>query len=352
MPGQRRPAAGARRALPVPAAAAAAAAGAAHLRHVAGDSSRRRRLLPRSAAGRLRRPRAQAPLPDLAARRIAAAAQPEAARTAAAASSTSGRSSPIPTARTWCPTTRPRWSATWRSRSAFRCTAPIRGRSISAPRAAAARSSARKACRIRSASRISTPPTIWSTRSSTMRRQKPTIKKVVAKLNEGVSGLGQRQHRSLGRARARRSGGTRRRARQRVEAMAFESPKMTWERYSKKLTETGGIVEELISGRDFRSPERAAARHAARRGRGALDARPDARRPERSGVSRLQVSGEPRVRSRDHARGAEGRTPAEEGRRHRPLRARLRRGAERQERVGGLRHRDQPAQRAARRIRS
>ena len=28
-----------------------------------------------------------------------------------------------------------------------------------------------------------------------MRKQKPTIKRVVAKLNEGVSGLGERQHR-------------------------------------------------------------------------------------------------------------------------------------------------------------
>jgi hypothetical protein len=36
--------------------------------------------------------------------------------------------------------------------------------------------------------------------------------------------------------------------------MAFESPKMTMERYTSKLAEFGGIVEELISGRDFRSP--------------------------------------------------------------------------------------------------
>ena len=36
--------------------------------------------------------------------------------------------------------------------------------------------------------------------------------------------------------------------------MQFESPQMTWERYTGKLTETGGIVEELIAGRDFRSP--------------------------------------------------------------------------------------------------
>ena len=34
-----------------------------------------------------------------------------------------------------------------------------------------------------------------------------------------------------------------------VEAMAFESPKMTWKRYSERLTESGGIVEELIAGR-------------------------------------------------------------------------------------------------------
>ena len=36
-----------------------------------------------------------------------------------------------------------------------------------------------------------------------------------------------------------------------VKAMQFESPKMTWDRYSKKLTDTGGIVEELITGRDL-----------------------------------------------------------------------------------------------------
>ena len=29
---------------------------------------------------------------------------------------------------------------------------------------------------------------------------------------------------------------------------------MTWTRYAEKLTGTGGIVEELIAGRDFRSP--------------------------------------------------------------------------------------------------
>src|SRR4029078_4543041 len=36
--------------------------------------------------------------------------------------------------------------------------------------------------------------------------------------------------------------------------MKFESAKMTHERFAGKLAEYGGIVEELIAGRDFRSP--------------------------------------------------------------------------------------------------
>src|SRR5262245_38989497 len=86
-----------------------------------------------------------------------------------------------------------------------------------------------------------------------MRKQKPAIKKVVAKLNEGVSGLG---NANIDLSTAPPPGDPKEQdgILQCVKAMKFESPKMTWERYAKKLGDTGGIVEELISGRDFRSP--------------------------------------------------------------------------------------------------
>ncbi|MEQ1869418.1 MAG: peptide ligase PGM1-related protein [Vicinamibacterales bacterium] len=87
----------------------------------------------------------------------------------------------------------------------------------------------------------------------TMRKKKPSIKKVVAKLNEGVSGLGNANI-DLTRVPAIGDPSERAAVLAAVEAMAFESPKMTWKRYSERLTESGGIVEELISGRDFRSP--------------------------------------------------------------------------------------------------
>lgn len=87
----------------------------------------------------------------------------------------------------------------------------------------------------------------------TMRRQKPTIKKVVAKLNEGVSGLGNANIDLTG-IPAPGDPAEKAAVLEQVEKMAFESPKMTWHRYSTKLTDTGGIVEELIAGREFRSP--------------------------------------------------------------------------------------------------
>jgi hypothetical protein len=87
----------------------------------------------------------------------------------------------------------------------------------------------------------------------TMRKQKPAIKKLVAKLNEGVSGLGNANI-DLAGAPPPGDPGEKDGVLGCVKAMKFESPKMTWDRYSKKLTETGGIVEELITGRDFRSP--------------------------------------------------------------------------------------------------
>ena len=97
------------------------------------------------------------------------------------------------------------------------------------------------------------PPDASIAAIAEMRRRKPTIKKVVAKLNEGVSGLGNANI-DLAGLPAPGDAGERAAIGAAVEAMAFESPKMTWKRYAEKLTGTGGIVEELIAGREFRSP--------------------------------------------------------------------------------------------------
>lgn len=86
-----------------------------------------------------------------------------------------------------------------------------------------------------------------------MRRKKPAIKKIVAKLNEGVSGAG---NANIDLAGVPAPGDPAEHAAllASVKAMKFESPKMTYERYVDKLASHGGIVEELISGREFRSP--------------------------------------------------------------------------------------------------
>jgi hypothetical protein len=86
-----------------------------------------------------------------------------------------------------------------------------------------------------------------------MRRKKPTLKKVVTKLNEGVSGMGNANVDLTG---VPPSGdpGERAAVAAALKAMKFESAKMTYDRYMEKLAEYGGIAEELISGREFRSP--------------------------------------------------------------------------------------------------
>jgi hypothetical protein len=86
-----------------------------------------------------------------------------------------------------------------------------------------------------------------------MRRRKPSITRIVAKLNEGVSGAGNANV-DLSGLPAPGDAAERAAILDRVQRMQFESPKMTYERYVTKLADHGGIVEELISGREFRSP--------------------------------------------------------------------------------------------------
>jgi len=86
-----------------------------------------------------------------------------------------------------------------------------------------------------------------------MRRRKPTIGRVVAKLNEGVSGEGNANVDLKGLP-APGIGADRDAVLDRLRQMRFESPEMTLEKFSDALGEFGGIVEELIEGREFRSP--------------------------------------------------------------------------------------------------
>jgi hypothetical protein len=86
-----------------------------------------------------------------------------------------------------------------------------------------------------------------------MRRQKSSISRIVAKLNEGVSGAGNANV-DLSGLPAPGDPAERAAILERVTAMQFESAKMTWDRYVSKLHDHGGIVEELIAGREFRSP--------------------------------------------------------------------------------------------------
>ncbi len=84
-----------------------------------------------------------------------------------------------------------------------------------------------------------------------MRRRKPTMKQVIVKQNDGVSGygnavvdlagvgMGEEMREDVGKA---------------IRAMSFDSPDLTYDKYIVGFTAQGGVVEERISGEEFRSP--------------------------------------------------------------------------------------------------
>jgi len=85
-----------------------------------------------------------------------------------------------------------------------------------------------------------------------MRERRPALREVVVKLNEGVSGEGNAIVDLNG---VSASGSAERTAvLDRMRAMRFELAGATYDGYIAKLAERGGIVEERISGREFRSP--------------------------------------------------------------------------------------------------
>jgi hypothetical protein len=86
-----------------------------------------------------------------------------------------------------------------------------------------------------------------------IRAKKPTIAGVIVKLNEGVSGAGNAAV-DLGGLPTPGSAGEREAIKTRVRDARFESPRVTYARYVERLRTGGGVVEERVAGRDFRSP--------------------------------------------------------------------------------------------------
>jgi hypothetical protein len=86
-----------------------------------------------------------------------------------------------------------------------------------------------------------------------MRARKPSIKQVLVKLNEGVSGEGNALVDLTG---LPSPGDSKERAAidERLRRMQFELKETTYDGYMKKLQERKGIVEERIMGEEFRSP--------------------------------------------------------------------------------------------------
>ena len=86
-----------------------------------------------------------------------------------------------------------------------------------------------------------------------MRHKKSSIQQVMIKLNEGVSGEGNAVVDLTG---LPAPGDPKQLSiiEDRLRAMKFESKEVTYERYMQMLQERKGVVEERITGEDFRSP--------------------------------------------------------------------------------------------------
>src|ERR1041385_2835800 len=86
-----------------------------------------------------------------------------------------------------------------------------------------------------------------------MRARKPSIKQVMVKLNEGVSGEG---NAIIDLGELPTPGDSKEQAMldERLRSMQFELQGVTYDSYMKKLQERKGVVEERIMGEEFRSP--------------------------------------------------------------------------------------------------
>ncbi len=88
---------------------------------------------------------------------------------------------------------------------------------------------------------------------ATLRARKPTLRAVLVKLNEGVSGEG---NAAVGLEGLPEPGGAGESEgiRERLRQMRFELPSLSYEAYASSFRERGGVVEERIVGADPRSP--------------------------------------------------------------------------------------------------
>jgi len=86
-----------------------------------------------------------------------------------------------------------------------------------------------------------------------MRREKPALRQVLVKLNEGVSGEGNALV-DLEKLPAPGDAAELDQIQERLRAMKFELEDATFDEYVHKLNQRGGIVEERITGEEFRSP--------------------------------------------------------------------------------------------------
>jgi hypothetical protein len=86
-----------------------------------------------------------------------------------------------------------------------------------------------------------------------MQARKPSIKQVLVKLNEGVSGEGNAVI-DLSGLPAPGDSNEKGMLEERLKAMKFELGGATYDRYMKKLGERKGVVEERIMGEEIRSP--------------------------------------------------------------------------------------------------
>ena len=86
-----------------------------------------------------------------------------------------------------------------------------------------------------------------------LRAARPEVAHALVKLNEGVSGEGNAVV-DLQRLPTPGAPGEYEEIAERVRQMAFEAPDTPYDAYMAKLEENGGIVEELISGVELRSP--------------------------------------------------------------------------------------------------
>lgn len=86
-----------------------------------------------------------------------------------------------------------------------------------------------------------------------MRAERPAMLQALVKLNEGVSGEGNALV-DLAGLPAPGDAGEAAAIRDRLSGMSFEKEDATFEEYVEKLSRRGGVVEERITGEEFRSP--------------------------------------------------------------------------------------------------